>query len=430
MEKIRIFQEINTLFKYKITIAEKLSLTLFLIATLFLQSYLLRFEILSMPANLLEILIGIGFILNLIGSGIKTNLIETVKKIIHMRIIKLFSVLIIFSGINFLIREMDIHIFLRNIKFILAALAYVSMFETLLSKEHEKKTVLDIMAFGAVLFGIFSLFYNLLGYNTQWDNRLTGPLDSAVYLAFYIAPFFLYFSIQTLLHKNNKLLTVSALLSGLLLLATKSFGAIIACFTVLIVFLITKHSHVILKNKKVLSIILIGGLFVIGGVLYGKILPTIHTKYSSLDERGQIWQTAVYMLKEPKTAMFGVGLGQFEQNYIKNVRTVLNGGEPLDYYVIQPHNIFLLFWFNFGIPGLLFMLWTLTLLIKKILSLRKTGISDLQALACFALLYFYLHGLIDTPIFKNDLLIIFILLLHLSLFSKTAKSQIFYKNLI
>ena len=107
-------------------------------------------------------------------------------------------------------------------------------------------------------------------------------------------------------------------------------------------------------------------------------------------------------MSEPKNLLLGLGFGQFQTQYATHVKDII-GHEPLDYIVLQPHNIFLLFIFNFGILGLAFLILTIlkTLKLKDVFS--------------FILLYFLIHGLIDTPFFKNDLLFIFVLLLSLTL---------------
>lgn len=391
----------------------KISQILLLITGFFLQSYLIKFKIGRFPTNLLEILIFIQFLLLLYQAIFEKHFFKYTKKILSSKIIPILLGLILFSLINFLIREIDLIIFIRNLRFIFSALVFTAAALIYFKTDKQQEKLLAIMGLGALSFGIFSLIYNLLGHNLTWDGRLLGPLDSAVYLAYYLTPFFLFFTISYLKTRSKKKLFL-AILSALLIIATRSMGAIASSFIIIFIYLIWQQRETILKNKKILLSLAVGCLLIAASIFYLKILPTLNTKYSSLDERGQIWQTSTYLLKQPQTALFGLGLGQFEQNYIKNVRIILNGGEPLDYYVIQPHNIFLLFWFNFGLPGLIFILWIFITTFKKILS-AKASKNSLAITSSFLLLYFLIHGLIDTPIFKNDLLLIFIFLLQNSL---------------
>ena len=152
----------------------------------------------------------------------------------------------------------------------------------------------------------------------------------------------------------------------------------------------------------------------LGTIFYTKILPTIQTDYSSLDERGEIWKISAELLEDPDTELFGLGYGQFQYHYETNVAEILQR-QPLDYYVLQPHNIFLLFTFNFGVVGLIFILFCLGKMINRLIHSKKY--TNLTITSLFILGYFFIHGLIDSPFFKNDMLILLLLFMELSLIS-------------
>ncbi len=291
--------------------------------------------------------------------------------------------------------------FLRHGKFLFFALIFSFVFlESLNTKERAK--ALTLGAFGALTFGLFSVIYNLLGYNVAFDHRLLGPLDAAVYLAFYLAPFFIYSSIDYLKNPKNLKKLWLPLSLGILLLLTRSMGAVGGSFVIL-AFYVLKNSP-LFKKKNFKIALITASVLLIALIFYTKILPTLTTEYSSLDERGEIWKTSAYLLEE--NFLFGLGFGQFQQYYEENVAQVL-GHEPLDYYVLQPHNIFFLFLFQYGILGLLFLTYIIYTVIKNILEQKNLTAALIAA-------YFLLHGLIDTPFFKNDLLILLITFFELS----------------
>jgi hypothetical protein len=145
-------------------------------------------------------------------------------------------------------------------------------------------------------------------------------------------------------------------------------------------------------------------------ITWTKIIPAVTSSYSSLDERGEIWKVSMELLKQPRNIMFGLGLGQFQNQYESLADSVL-GRPPLDYYVLQPHNIFLLFIFNFGLIGVIFLVFFI-----------QKSFSNSSRISTWIFWYFVLHGLIDTPFFKNDLFFLFILFLSLSLFSNSSKA--------
>ncbi len=380
---------------------KKLNKYLLLFNLFFLQSYLIRFDIGGYPSNLQEILIGLQIICFL--PFLKFKNIKKYWLINSLIALSLFSIII-----NSYIDFTDLA---RHIKFLFfgSVLAFIFLETFKTNKEREKG--LKTLGLGAITFGIFSLIYNLLGYNIAHDLRLLGPLDAAVYIAYYLSPFFIYFSIKSFKNKENLKYAIAL---ALLIIATKSMGAIGANFIILILYFFKQSNFKISKTHKIAVVAL--SIIVLGTIFYSKILPTLQTEYSSLDERGEIWITSIEFLKDPSSALTGLGYGQFQAHYFENVKEIL-GKEPLDYYVLQPHNIFLLFCFHYGILGLaliLFCIWKTLKIIHK----------NPQNILAFIALYFFIHGLIDTPIFKNDLLFLFILILELTFhFKPAAKSS-------
>ena len=87
--------------------------------------------------------------------------------------------------------------------------------------------------------------------------------------------------------------------------------------------------------------------------------------------------------------MRGTGLAGFAQAF--------ESFRPAGYTekLIYPHNIFLNFWTETGLPGLLAVLWIMVLAIKH--GLKK------PSLFALALLPILIHGLVDVPYLKNDL---------------------------
>ncbi len=374
----------------------------------FLQDYLIRFSLGSYPSNLQEIALGLTFLFFVLVKGPK----RVVAAFFKHKILLTVALLTGFSLVaQPLLNTLDA---LRFVKFLFFAVLGVFVFLETYESDKQRMQGLKIFSFGALFFGLFSVVYNLLGFNVQHDARLSGPLDSAVYLAVYLVPAFLFFGFE-LLEANKKNLLRRALpfvVTGALLLATRSFGAIGAALLVSVFHLFRSAQVVFLKSKwfKLMMFVLVAGFG--AALFYVKILPTLTTSYSSLDERGEIWQTTLWLLMAPKHFILGLGLGQFQTFYEQNVAAVL-GREPLDYVVLQPHNLFLLFWVHFGLPGLALVSSVGLLLLWKLY--QNQGASKSQQLALLVLLTFFIHGMIDTPLFKNDLLFLFLLFSELSL---------------
>lgn len=385
----------------------------------FLQSYLIRFQIGAYPTNLQEILIGLqvlAFILALIvttknRAECKTKShFASLKKFIRKHwIIASFILLTLISITTVPIQnQLD---FIRHGKFLAFAIILTFIFIETFKTSEEKEKAIKIMGMGAITFGVFSLIYNLLGHNVTHDYRLLGPMDSAVYLAFYLTPFFIYFTIKFLENPKLKSHLICAIILAMLIAGTKSMGAIGGSVAILIIYTIKRQQLQILKTKTAKIILILLAISATAIIFQTKIVPAIQTEYSSLDERGEIWQTSAQMLKDPQTAIFGAGFGQFQEKYQAMADEVLKR-PPLSYIVLQPHNIFLLFWMQYGILGLIFISLCIVLLFIKIAKFK--GKPQTEIMTALMLSYILIHGLIDTPFFKNDMMILLILLMSMS----------------
>ncbi len=401
---------------------KKINKTFLLLNLFFLQSYLVRFSIGPYPTNLQEVLIGTTLVTFIIRLFLNKQFLKTIKNIKKHWVILSFIVLtglslaLILTGTTEISPPLSENLHLiRHCKFLFFALILSFIFIETFHDKKSKNAAIKVAGLGAITFGIFSVIYNLLGHNVAHDLRLLGPLDAAVYLAYYLTPFFLFFSIQLINDTKKKINLIYAIILALLIIATKSMGAIGGGFFVLLIYLIKNKK--ILKSKASKIVLTIATILIVSTIFYTKILPTLQTEWSSLDERGEIWATSTHILKEPNNALMGLGFGQFEYQYIENVETVL-GKQPLDYYVIQPHNILLLFTFHYGVLGLLFIIIVLYKTFQ--ITLEHKPKKEIAYISAFILLYFFTHGLIDTPYFKNDLLILLLIFMETGLVKKTS----------
>jgi|GEM_PF-514010 len=152
--------------------------------------------------------------------------------------------------------------------------------------------------------------------------------------------------------------------------------------------------------------------------------------YSSLHSRLMIWQSAWKISQDHW--LFGIGGGNFQQAYLDYQKYF---PEPyIEWAVPMPHNIFLAFSTQLGVFGLASFLTIIILSILTVIpsnvegsllsmfkgflrsspyhTVRGSGRNDkktdfLTLWALSYLIYFLIHGLIDTPYWKNDLAIIF-----------------------
>jgi O-antigen ligase len=76
----------------------------------------------------------------------------------------------------------------------------------------------------------------------------------------------------------------------------------------------------------------------------------------------------------------------------------------LEWAVPHPHSVYLAFWVETGLVGLIGFLWLVISWFKKILQAENDG---MKVVLFGIMAYFLLHGLVDTTYFKNDLAAVF-----------------------
>jgi len=133
-------------------------------------------------------------------------------------------------------------------------------------------------------------------------------------------------------------------------------------------------------------------------------------------ERLKLYRVAVDVLKEEP--VLGAGLMGFREWY--------GAFKPglKDDILNYPHNIFLNFWLESGLFGLLAILGMLVWIVnrsKKMIGWGQ-GYGQFTVIILAALTSLVVHGLVDAPFFKNDLAILFWYLL--SLFPAASASKI------
>jgi O-antigen ligase len=119
-----------------------------------------------------------------------------------------------------------------------------------------------------------------------------------------------------------------------------------------------------------------------------------------------MWQESWQMLKD--RPLFGAGLAGYQQTFAP-----YHKAKHIEIY-LYPHNLFLNFWSELGIFGLI-------VFILIILNFFRTGFKNLKKSKNYsyeltvalmaAMVVLLVHGLVDVPYFKNDLSILFWLII-------------------
>ncbi len=386
------------------------NLLIYLVALL-LPVYLIRFEVFSLPINLLELIIAILLALWLILKVSSTPFRFRGPAFFY-------PIFLIFVGLTlatFFSADLRISAGIWKSWFIVPWLYLVVLVDNLQTEKQVNKLLIALTLSGLGVASV-ALVYRLTGQLT-YDGRLNAFYLSPNHLAMYLSPililsFYLYFCFKRSFFKILLLLVDCLLLLTVFL--TYSYGAWLGLLTAFIFLLIILYrNRDWFRNSKIAlaAISLIFLVFILAclsQIPSHKFQSLADLSYPSLQSRLAIWRSAWQIAVDH--LWLGIGPGLFQQYYLD----YQNQMPPyLEWAVPQPHNLFLAFWLQTGLLGLIGFIWLLALFFKQIFKQIKNS----HLIACFlmaAMIYLLIHGLIDTTYWKNDLSIIFWLIIGLA----------------
>ncbi len=370
--------------------------------------YLIRFNFGLVRFNLLDILISLTIIIWLKEKGFKEikDYFKNINKIyLSLILLLLLSVLfsIYFNGNKMIGWGMLKSYFLLPILF-----AFVVK-DVFYDNEKNEKILYVIFSSGLGV-AIISLFYKLAG-KVTYDNRLEAFFNSPNYLAMYLAPsIIINFS---LLFQKNIWYKITFFFLVIILYWTTSYGAWLAMGGTLIFIDYEKNRKKFkswfqwIEKSLLLKILLIFLLIVV-------VLQNNNSKWQNLwnwSERSSensrliIWRSAVKIVQD--NWIWGIGPGNFQEQYLMYQKYF---PPYLEWAVPQPHNLWLAFWLQTGLLGLLSFLGLIFYFYKKsFYFLKKTKTREKEIIITFMalLLYWLGHGIVDTTFWKNDLALMF-----------------------
>ncbi len=299
---------------------------------------------------------------------------------------------------------------------IFAPILYFAVLTQMLKTRSEAERLMRMYIYSAAFVGLLSYVLGLFGNGITYDFRLSGFYESANYLALYLVPAIpisIYFYIKRRYPlKTHDYLNLSSLsILVYCLFFTKSYAGIIGVFGSIglaVFYLLFKNPKLRKKMGIALTALILTFIVVIVSQLnspkFKQALDFENRSSSSV--RLEIYATSWDLVK--KNPIFGHGPGLFQANYQDQVKETL-GRFPLEWNMPHPHNIFLGFWMNAGIIGLIAFLMLIVLCHRKF---------TFPLLALWAIL---VHGMFDMPFWKNDLAMIFWLVIACILVMQKAK---------
>lgn len=304
--------------------------------------------------------------------------------------------------------------------FFLPFLIFLVFLPYLAKKNFQKKHFSSLLLSGFVILILVLpfIFQKILTY----DGRLSAIFLSPNHLGMLLAPGFLIFFLELWKKKILKnyytdpilfsIAIIGLTIYSIVLYLTFSYSTWIGLSGSLFVFLF------FYKKKHSLFLFLITFLIFFSQISNPKLKSILEGEYySSFHSRQMIWQSALFISRDH--FWLGVGPGNFQEAYLDYAKSFK---EPyLEWAAPEPHNLFLAFQTQIGFLGTLsfvLMIFLSILQLKKLLqkkekdSLPSSSVSDsiqekLLLSSSLFLLYLIIHGLVDTPYFKNDLALLF-----------------------
>jgi O-antigen ligase len=264
----------------------------------------------------------------------------------------------------------------------------------------KNKNILTAIYSSAFLVACLSVIYFLLGELT-FDGRLQAFYDSPNFLAMFLAPAVI---IGIFLFKENKKIYLGTLpMIVISLYLTQSYAAWLAVFAAVVILALIKKE--LLRWKVALALILIASASFFLQKETDKFNSLVKLEErSSMSSRMMIWSSAIKIGMD--NPMIGIGPGNFQNKYLEYQKYF---SPYLEWAVPQPHNLLLAFWLQTGLLGASGFLWIIFLWFRGFMQKNEKQKEDYICLGI--LIYIIIHGLVDTPYFKNDLAVVFWLII-------------------
>lgn len=402
---------------------------LFFLVGLIIPLYVIRFQIFGISTNILEIAIGFVFIVFLFKFRDYKSLFKLDNYWNRKSLV--FGSLLLFASLGVLVsEELRSSLGIWKAYFILPILLIC-----ILSKMKSKyylSLIRGIIGSGVGVAIITITQVAVMGIDGGFRPTALYALglDPAVsqggfanYIAMYLVPIFVLSLSRRNIPGELRWFVASVLLIGII--STQSYAGIFALVGVFIVWTLTRIfiSH---KNKQELItapvlrryLIPISIFVTIGVSLFGfwqfntpkfQSLLDMDNR-NSITTRVQIWDTSITMIRE--NPILGIGLADFQKVYSETIPEKYF--PPYEWLVPEPHNLYFAFWLHLGVAGIVWLIYVLRYTILKLTEAVKSNQWEVYWLS-LSLLSIYIYGILDTPFWKNDLALLFLIILYVVL---------------
>lgn len=390
---------------------------LLFIVGLSIPLYVIRFTIAGIPTNILEVVIVMVGLAMLLQKGIYRSLLN--PKTYRHKGVRLFGILLGLTMIAVIVSG-DLRASLGVLKgyFMIPALLLVILAQF---KQEQYQFLMRgaigsglMVAMITIVQVLFSGFDNGFRPNALYSLGLDPAVSQggfSNYIAMYLVPLFIISLSRQYVSVHFRYFVGSILLGGILL--TQSYAGIFALLGVFLVCIFTQYrsrTMLIKIVKSYLSIFMIIGLVIFG--LWQMNTPKFQSlldmdNRNSITTRAQIWDTSITMIRN--NPIMGIGLADFQRVYTETIPTKYF--PPYEWLVPQPHNLYFAFWLQLGLGGIIWLFYVLVYCVRRYREAIKENDWELYWLN-LSLISIFIYGILDTPFWKNDLALLFLVILY------------------
>ncbi len=374
---------------------------------LLLPSYLIRFSIEGIPTTALEVLIYVVFLIGL-WQAKKTGFHK-----IPLKIYLPISLFIIALAISTIIASDKLAALGLLKGFFIDPLLVFWLIWQFIKKEDLLKLFWGLIGSGTFV-ALHTIILKILG-NSTADGRVIGIFGySPNYVALFLAPvavLLIAYGLQLTAHRKYLLLMICGPILVISLAAiyfSGSRGGFLAILGGTGIFILSNFWGWIrqrISAKIIIAILILSSLYISWTYFQPdfSVSPENGGRIATSNNlRWQIWETTLELAKEHP--LLGVGLGNFQNAFGALTQNRPNFPEYITPMALTPHNIFLLFWLETGILGLVAFIWLLVIFFHQALKNLNSKYSPIILGVMSTLV---LYGFIEASIWKNDLSIIF-----------------------
>jgi O-antigen ligase len=393
---------------------------------LIIPLYVIRFTIFGIPTNVLEIGIGAVLLIFLIQFRDYKNLLQ-VSNFWKPKTMIFGSLLFLATIGVFVSEELRSSLGIWKAYFVLPSLLLLILSQ--MGQKYYISLTRGIIGSGLAVAIITIAQVVVLGLDGEFRPTAMYALglDSAVsqggfanYIAMYLVPIFVLSLSRRNIPVELRWFVITVLFIGII--STQSYAGIFALIGVLVLWILTR----ILLSKKnqqnlitspivrkyslpilgVIIISLIGfGIWQFNTPKFQSLLDM--NNRNSITTRVQIWDTSIAIIRD--NPVLGIGLNDFQRVYAETIPTKYF--PPYEWLVPEPHNLYFAFWLHLGLAGMIWLIYVLRYTIISLIEAIKSNQWEAYWLS-LSLLSIFLYGILDTPFWKNDLALLFLVILY------------------